>query len=96
MPQNAKPELSSSSCPITRSPRLRSAKDSQTAAIESNFPPGIGKPALRALVSAGLSHLEQLSEWTEQDLHELHGIGPNAIAKLRIGLDNTGLSFSRE
>jgi predicted Fe-Mo cluster-binding NifX family protein len=55
--------------------------------------PKIGAPALRALQSAGIDSLEGLTQVTEAELSRLHGIGPNALGKLRQALAERGLSF---
>ena len=43
----------------------------------------LAAPARRALENAGLTTLAKLSKKTEAQLLELHGMGPDAIAKLR-------------
>ena len=58
--------------------------------------PKIGNPALRALNGAGYTHLEQLTEISEQELLKLHGMGPKAIGILRAALEERGLSFADE
>jgi len=60
---------------------------------ESDFPAGLSNPARRALSSEGYSRLEQLSAVSEAEIAKLHGIGPNALAKLRDALAARGLSF---
>jgi hypothetical protein len=60
----------------------------------ANFPPGIGKPALRALVAAGYTRLEQFTTVTEKELLKLHGVGPKAIRILRAALEAQGLAFA--
>lgn len=60
---------------------------------ESDLPLGLARPALRALVGAGLTQLEQISKRSEDELKKLHGIGPNAIEQLRQALKVKGLSF---
>jgi hypothetical protein len=60
---------------------------------ESDFPVGLSNPAWRALASAGYTRLEQLSAVSEAEISLLHGIGPNALAKLRSALAAHGLSF---
>ena len=77
--------------------RTKTANAKSKTAATSNkkpFPIGISQPALRALASAGHDHLEQLSNVTEASLSELHGVGPNALNKLRIAMKEIGLSFS--
>jgi hypothetical protein len=64
------------------------------AAAQAPFPKGLARPALRALAGAGYENLEQLSSATEASLLELHGLGPNALAKLRSALQEIGLSFA--
>ncbi len=61
---------------------------------KSPFPPGLAQPALRALAGAGYDHLEQLASVPEADVRSLHGIGPNALAKLRDALTSQGLCFA--
>ena len=58
------------------------------------FPKGLARPALRALAGAGYENLEQLSSATEASLLELHGFGPNALAKVRSAFHEIGLSFA--
>ncbi|GIN85879.1 hypothetical protein J6TS2_22650 [Heyndrickxia sporothermodurans] len=60
---------------------------------ESNFPDKLAKPAQRALANAGLTHLEQLTELSEKELLQLHGMGPKAVEMLRKELEEKGLSF---
>lgn len=61
---------------------------------DTPFPSGIGKPALRALVAAGYTHLEQLAKAEERALLGLHGVGPKAIRILRETLEGMGLAFA--
>lgn len=63
---------------------------------ESDLPEGLAAPARRALAAAGYSRLEQLAAVRENDIRRLHGIGPNALAKLRAALHARGLSFAEE
>jgi uncharacterized protein YdhG (YjbR/CyaY superfamily) len=60
----------------------------------TNFPPGISKPALRALEAAGYSSLEHLTKVTEAELSGLHGMGPKALRVLREALEAEGMSFA--
>ena len=55
--------------------------------------PKLSAPARRALVRAGYSTVEQLTQARESDLAKLHGMGPKAIDALRESLDQRGLSF---
>lgn len=59
----------------------------------SNDLPKISAPARRALQSVGIIRLKQLTEITEAELLQLHGIGKNALGKLRQALKANGLSF---
>lgn len=63
---------------------------------ENGFPPGLSQPALRALASGGFTQLEQLAKVSESELKKLHGMGPNALNKLRDALKEKGLSFAPE
>jgi hypothetical protein len=55
--------------------------------------PKLAAPAQRALASIGVSDLKQLSKFTEVEVAQLHGMGPNALSKLREALKAQGLSF---
>ncbi|MQR96181.1 DNA-directed RNA polymerase subunit alpha C-terminal domain-containing protein [Fictibacillus phosphorivorans] len=59
----------------------------------SNLPAKLAKPAERALTSAGISTIEQLTDWRESDLKKLHGMGPKALGQLLAALQERGLSF---
>jgi hypothetical protein len=61
---------------------------------EHGLPPGLARPARRALAAAGIQNLEQLTRFGETEIVRLHGIGPNALAQLRHALDAEGLSFA--
>jgi hypothetical protein len=52
-------------------------------------------PAQRVLQGAGYSTLQQLSRVSEREIAKLHGIGPNAWAKLKQELAAHGLSFAQ-
>lgn len=61
---------------------------------ESDFPPGIGNPARRALEAAGYVRLAQLAGVSERELLRLHGMGPKAIGILRQALAREGMAFA--
>jgi len=65
----------------------------QTSATQKMDFPNIGKPAQRALTSAGYTNLKQLTKVTEAELGQLHGMGPKALGILRETLKEKGLSF---
>jgi DNA-directed RNA polymerase alpha subunit len=52
-------------------------------------------PARRALETAVIKSVGQLSAWTKNDLLKLHGIGPTTIPKLKEALKSEGYSFAR-
>jgi hypothetical protein len=56
----------------------------------------LSAPAQRALQGAGYSTLQQLSKVSESEIAKLHGIGPNALAKLKQELAAQGLSFAQD
>ena len=60
---------------------------------EEALPAGIGGPATRALTLAGYERLEQLTEVTEREVLQLHGVGPKAVRILRERLSERGLAF---
>jgi hypothetical protein len=61
---------------------------------ESDLPAKLGAPAERALAGAGIKHLKQLTKFSEAEINQLHGVGPNALGKLRQALADKGLSFA--
>ena len=52
---------------------------------QSNLPK-TAAPAQRALQSAGIFTLKQLSKISKEELLQLHGMGPNAAGKLEDAL----------
>lgn len=63
---------------------------------ESDLPAKLAQPARRALAGAGIQRLEQLSQFSQAEIKQLHGIGPNALEQLRRALAEKGLSFAAE
>jgi predicted flap endonuclease-1-like 5' DNA nuclease len=57
------------------------------------LPAGIGKPATRALLSAGVSTFEQVAAYTEDELPARHGVGPKAVRILAAALAERGMSL---
>ena len=55
----------------------------------------LAAPAQRALANAGIKSLQQLAKFSEAEIKELHGIGPNAFLQLRAALKAKGLSFTK-
>ncbi len=55
----------------------------------------LAAPAMRALKAAGLTTLDKLAQTSEADLLALHGMGPNAMARVRSALKAKGLSFAK-
>ena len=64
-------------------------------AAPSSDLPKLSAPALRALKAADLTTLDNLARASEADLLALHGMGPNAIARIRAALKTKGLSFAK-
>ncbi len=55
----------------------------------------LAAPAQRALANAGIKTLQQLTLITEAELMQLHGIGKNALQKLKVMLNSNNLSFKK-
>ncbi|HEX5809709.1 MAG TPA: DUF4287 domain-containing protein [Anaerolineales bacterium] len=64
--------------------------------ISGDLPAKLGAPAERALAGAGIKNLKQLTKFSEVEIKELHGVGPNALGKLRQALAEQGLSFKEK
>jgi hypothetical protein len=71
-------------------------KDPQSTPHGSGLPAGLAKPAQRALAGAGIQNLEQLSRFSQVEISQMHGIGPNALEQLRRALAERGLTFKTE
>jgi hypothetical protein len=54
----------------------------------------LAAPARRALANAGYRRLADLDGVREPDLARLHGMGPNALGKLKAKLAATGSKLS--
>lgn len=61
----------------------------------NDLPEGLAAPARRALAAAGYTSLDELANASEAEVRALHGMGPNAMAKLRSALRASGRSFAR-
>ena len=61
---------------------------------ESDLPAGLAKPAQRALAGAGYTRLEQFTKLREAEVMRLHGMGPNALGKLRAEMAARGVRFA--
>ena len=59
-----------------------------------DLPIGLSQPAIRALASVGVTSLEHLTKFSEAEITQLHGMGPNGIKQLHSALDAKGLSFA--
>lgn len=58
-----------------------------------DLPKGLAAPAIRALDSKAIHDLAALSKFSEREIAELHGIGPNALKKLKQALRERGMTF---
>ncbi len=56
----------------------------------------LARPAQRALTGAGYRTLADLAAVPEARIAELHGIGPNALRRLRSALAEHGMRFADE
>jgi len=61
---------------------------------DDDLPKGLAQPARRALAEVGIQRLEQLAGFSEDEVRQLHGIGPNALKQLHLALKAKGLSFA--
>ncbi len=62
---------------------------------KEGFLAAISAPARRALANAGIATLQQLSNFSETEVKALHGMGPNAVEKLKAELIKSGLTFKK-
>ena len=54
----------------------------------------LAAPARRALANAGVASLGDLAKHDEADVLGWHGMGPNAMRKLREEMARNGVSFA--
>ncbi len=71
-------------------------ESNQTQRMVTDIPNNIGKPAMRALTHAGYHHLEQFTNISESEILKLHGMGPKALGRIRLALEEKGLSFANK
>ena len=81
----------SSDCPVC--PKCWSGYYRKRA--QNDFPDKLSAPALRALLGAKITTLSKLSEFTEQEVLELHGMGPNAMKRLKAAMRARRLTFKK-
>lgn len=55
----------------------------------------VSAPARRALKNEGIKTIKKLSNCSEKEILNLHGIGPSSIPKLKEVLNKSGLSFKK-
>lgn len=53
----------------------------------------LSNPAKRALATAGITSLEELSALSQKEFMALHGIGKSTLAPIKAALETEGLSF---
>ena len=56
----------------------------------------LSAPARRALENKGIDTLEQLAEYSKQEILQLHGMGKTSIPKLLALLNNENLTFKNK
>jgi hypothetical protein len=61
--------------------------------VPKNDLPKLSAPAQRALAAASVQQLKDLTKFSEAEVRKWHGVGPNALGKLRQAMDEKGLSF---
>ncbi|ALC83459.1 MULTISPECIES: RNA polymerase alpha subunit C-terminal domain-containing protein [Bacillus] len=63
---------------------------------ESGFLSLLSAPARRALENNGITSLQQLSNYSEKEILQFHGMGSASLPKLRTALQTNGLSFRQK
>ncbi|MBE8720796.1 RNA polymerase alpha subunit C-terminal domain-containing protein [Sphingobacterium pedocola] len=63
---------------------------------KDNFLSLLGAPARRALENNGISTLEQLSNFSEKEVLNFHGMGKSTIPKLQKLLSERNMTFNRK
>jgi predicted RecB family nuclease len=60
---------------------------------KNGFLSQISAPARRALENNGIKTVTQLSKFSESELLQFHGFGKSSLPKLRLSLEEQGLTF---
>lgn len=60
------------------------------------LPPGVSKPAVRALHQHGIFTLDELATKSFKEVQAYHGVGPKVLRLLEVALAANGLSFSTD
>lgn len=81
---------------LKRAWRKAKAMNHKPNPLSENDLPKLAAPAQRALDSVGIHRLDQLTPFSEQEIKQLHGIGPNALNALRRALKAKRKSFAKE
>jgi len=56
--------------------------------------PKLSAPANRALANEGIACLEDLAKYSEKQIAALHGMGPNAMGRLKTAMAEANVSFT--
>jgi hypothetical protein len=75
---------------------MKTIRSTRTSVQQEGELPKLAAPAQRALAAAGVRALGQLTKFSEDEIKQLHGIGPNALKELKRALKAQGLSFKKE
>ncbi len=62
---------------------------------KDGFLENLSAPARRALIGKGITALDHLSLYTEEEIRELHGIGQNALNRIHQLLQQNNLNFKQ-
>lgn len=82
------PFYKNSDCPVC--PVCEEKRKSKNELFSS-----LSSPARRALENKGIGTLQELSQFSEKEMLQLHGIGRTAIPKLNQLLKTEGLKFTK-
>ncbi len=63
---------------------------------KGDFPEKLSAPALRALLNAEIFNLRTLSDYTEKQILQLHGMGKASIPLLKEALERANLKFKEK
>lgn len=84
--KNGHTYFKSSACPIC--PKCEDERKPEDSLMSS-----LAGPAQRALENKGITTVEQLSNFTQKEILQLHGIGQNSLPKPNKALEARELTF---